>query len=96
MSDSCDPMDHSMPGSSVCGISQVRYGSGLPFPSPEDLPNSGIEPMSPALADGVFTTELLEKPQHIQTIEYYPVFEKKEVHSAIFNNVDEPRGHYGK
>ena len=52
--------------------------------------------MSPALADGVFTTELLEKPQHIQTIEYYPVFEKKEVHSAIFNNVDEPRGHYGK
>ena len=31
--------------------------SGLPFPSPGDLPNSGIEPMSPVLAGGLFTTE---------------------------------------
>ena len=33
--------------------------SGLPFPSPGDLPNAGIEPpslMSPALAGGFFTT----------------------------------------
>ena len=27
-----------------------EYWSGLPFPSPENLPNSGIEPASPALA----------------------------------------------
>ena len=37
------------------------YWSGLPFPSPEgDLPHGGIEPVSPAspaLADGLFTTE---------------------------------------
>ena len=31
------------------GFSRQEYWSGLPFPSPEDLPNSGIEPRSPAL-----------------------------------------------
>ena len=34
MSDFCDPMDRSLPGSSVHGLSQARYLSGLPFPSP--------------------------------------------------------------
>ena len=34
-----------------------EYWSGLPFPSPGDLPNPGIELMSPALAGRVFTTE---------------------------------------
>ena len=29
--------------------------SGLPLPTPGDLPDSGIEPMSPAFADGFFT-----------------------------------------
>ena len=48
----CNPMDcslPSLPGSSVHGISQQEYWSGLPFPSPEDLPDPGIEPGSPAL-----------------------------------------------
>ena len=31
------------------GFSRQEYWSGLPFPSPEDLPNPGIEPRSPAL-----------------------------------------------
>ena len=48
-------MDCSPPGSSVHGISQQEYWSGLPFPSPGNLPNPGIEPVSPALADGLFT-----------------------------------------
>ena len=30
-------------------FSRQEYWSGLPFPSPEDLPDSGIEPRSPAL-----------------------------------------------
>ena len=38
-----DPMDCSLPGSSVHGILQARNWSGLPFPSPEDLPHPGIE-----------------------------------------------------
>ena len=31
------------------GFSRQEYWSGLPFPSPEDLPNPGIEPEFPAL-----------------------------------------------
>ena len=39
------------------GFSRQEYWSGLPFPSPGDLPDSGIKPVSPALAGGFFTTE---------------------------------------
>ena len=42
-------MGRSLPGSSVHGIFQARVLSGLPFPSPGNLPNAGIEPGSPAL-----------------------------------------------
>ena len=41
------------------GFSRQEYWSGLPFSSPGDLPDPGIEPatlMSPALAGGFFTT----------------------------------------
>ena len=31
------------------GFPRQEYWSGLPFPPPEDLPDPGIEPMSPAL-----------------------------------------------
>ena len=31
------------------GFSRQEYWSGMPFPSPGDLPNAGIEPRSPAL-----------------------------------------------
>ena len=34
-----------------------EYCSGLPFPSPGDLPHPGIKPTSPALAGRFFTTE---------------------------------------
>ena len=40
----CDPMDCSLPGSSVHGVSRQEYWSGLPCPPPADLPNPGIEP----------------------------------------------------
>ena len=38
------------------GFSRQEYWSGLPFPSPGDLPDPEIEPASPALASGFFTT----------------------------------------
>ena len=41
------------------GFSRQEYWSGLPFPSPGDLPNPGIEPVSfrsPALGSRFFTT----------------------------------------
>ena len=58
----CDPMDCSLPGSSVHGIFQARVLEWLPFPSPWDLPNSGIEPWSPALQADALTSELPGKP----------------------------------
>ena len=45
----CDSMDCSPPGSSIHGILQQEYWSGLPFPSPGNLPDLGIEPRSPTL-----------------------------------------------
>ena len=45
------------------GFSRQEYWSGLPFPSPGDLPNPGIEPVSPALAGRFFTPALSGKPQ---------------------------------
>ena len=44
----CDPRSCSPPWFSV-GFSRQEYWSGLPFLSPEDLLNPGIEPWSPAL-----------------------------------------------
>ena len=55
----CDPMDCSLPGSSVHRISRQEYWSELPFSPPGGLPDPGIEPtslMSPALAGGFFIT----------------------------------------
>ena len=40
------------------GFSRQEYWSGLPFPSPGDLPNPGIEPGSPALQADPLLTEL--------------------------------------
>ena len=39
------------------GFSRQEYWSGLPFPSPGDLPNPGIEPWSPALQADTLPSE---------------------------------------
>ena len=39
------------------GFSRQEYWSGLPFPSPGDLPDPGIEPGSPALEADALTSE---------------------------------------
>ena len=60
------------------GFSNQEYWSGLPFPSPGDLPNPGIEPRSPALqVDSLRSDPPLEvvfyknisKNGHIQNLE---------------------------
>ena len=61
-SDSWDPVDCRPPGSSVHRISQARILEYLPFPSPGDLPDPGIEPRSPALQVDSLLTELQGKP----------------------------------
>ena len=43
-----DPMDFSLPGSSVHGILQARILEWVAFPSPGDLPDPGIKLGSPA------------------------------------------------
>ena len=43
------------------GFSRQEYWSGLPFPSPGDLPNPGIEPGSPALQTDALPYEPLGK-----------------------------------
>ena len=44
------------------GFSSQKYRSGLPLPSPGDLPDPGIELVSPALVGRFFTTEPPGKP----------------------------------
>ena len=63
----CDPIDYSQSGSSVHGIFQARNWSGLPFPSPGDLPNPGIEPRSPALQADALPSEPPGKPISLYT-----------------------------
>ena len=42
------------------GFSRQEYWSGLPFPSPGDLPDPGIKPGSPAFQADALTSEPLE------------------------------------
>ena len=44
------------------GFSRQEYWSGLPFPSPGDRPNPGIEPRSPALQADALNSEPPGKP----------------------------------
>ena len=46
-------------------FSRQEYWSGLPFPSPGDLPNPGIEPGSPALQTDALPSEPPGKPMHL-------------------------------
>ena len=56
------PLDCNLPESFIRGIFQARTLEWLPFPSPGDLPESGIERESPALEGGFFTTAPPGKP----------------------------------
>ena len=58
----CDPMDCSLPGSSVHGIFQARRLEWVAFPSPGDLPDPVIEPGSPGLQGDSLLSEPLGKP----------------------------------
>ena len=60
----CDPMDYSLPCQAPpsMGFSRQEYWSGLPCPSPGDLPNPGIKPGSPALQADSLPSELPGKP----------------------------------
>ena len=70
MCDSCRPRDCDYfvaPRTVACqpllsmGFYRQENWSGLPFPSPGDLPDPRIKPMSPALAGKLFTTKAPSK-----------------------------------
>ena len=63
----CNPMHGSPSGSPVMGFSRQEYWSGLPCPSPENLPNPGIEPRSPTLQTDSLPSELPGKPGRMYT-----------------------------
>ena len=68
MSDSCNPMDCSLPISSVHGIPRQEYWNGLLFPFPGDLSNLRIELeslKSPVLVGGFFIAEPPGNPERV-------------------------------
>ena len=50
------------------GLNRQEYWSRLPFPSPGDLPDLGVESVSSALASRFFTTEPSGKPHYVNYI----------------------------
>ena len=61
----CNPMDCSLPGSSVHGDSpRPEYQSGLPCPPPGNLPNIGIKPRSPSLQADSLPSEPPGRPKN--------------------------------
>ena len=58
----CDPMDCTHQAPLSIGFPRQEYLSGLSIPSPEDLSDPGIKPVSPALAGGFLATEPPGRP----------------------------------
>ena len=71
----CNPMGCSLPTPPSIGFSRQEYWSGLPFPSPEALPDPGIEPAPLALVGGFFITESLGMPGiYVRVKQTMPVY----------------------
>ena len=54
VSASCDHMNEARQPPLSMEFSRQEYCSGLPFPTPCDLPDLGLKPVTPALAGGFF------------------------------------------
>ena len=63
-----DPVNCSLPGSSVHGILQTRILERVAIPSRGDLPDLGIEPGSPTLQADSLPSELPESPAFVQCL----------------------------
>ena len=71
------------------GFPRKGYWSGLPSPSLGYLPKPRMEPVSPALADGFFTTQPPGGPSFVHYIEYIKLNEanNQEVRSILYTLV---------
>ena len=65
----CDPMDCQAPLS--LGFPRQEYWSGLPFPFPGDLPNTGIKLVSPAWQADSLPLSHLRSPVPTVIVAYY-------------------------
>ena len=61
----CDPMDCSLPGSSVHGVFQARILEWVAIPSPGYLPDTGMESGSPTLQADSLPSKPQGKPLQI-------------------------------
>ena len=71
-------------------FSRQEYWSGLPFPSPGDLPNPEIEPRSPALQIDSLPTEPQGKPHTTDT-----VYKNRVPGGSVVKNPPQCRRHGG-
>ena len=63
------------------GFPRQEYWSGLPFPTPGDLPNPGIKPRSPTLQADSILSESPGKPD--LTIKMYKIYREVTHHKAV-------------
>jgi len=70
VSDSATPRTAAHQGPLSMGFSRQEYWTGVPCPSPGDLPDPGIEPRSPALQADSLLSEPPGKPVYILYIAY--------------------------
>ena len=70
VSDSATPWTVAYQDPPSMGLSRQEYWSGLPFSSPGDPPDPGIEPGSPALQADSLPSEPPGKPNHIHRLVY--------------------------
>ena len=67
------------------GFSGQEYWSGLPFPSPRDLSNPGIESRSPALQADSLTSELPGKPAATKYV--YKKNNRYNLHACVLSHI---------
>ena len=76
----CDPIDYiACQAPLSMEFSTQEYWSGLPFPSPGDLPNPGIEPWSPSLQADSLLSEPSEKTINILVVNFSLFYERKKI-----------------
>ena len=87
MSDSATPRTVAHQAPLSMGLSRRECWTGLPFPSPGDLPRPGIKPMYPALAGRDFITELPGKPHMLDLVGLNNILENLPFNSSRIHSL---------
>ena len=91
----CDPWTVARQAPLSMGLPREEYWSGLPFPTPAQLPDPEIEPkslMSPALAGGCCTTSATSRPNTMMVMFSLPTCAlRKEVDALTLSQIHPPQ-----